>query len=117
MSMPPPIPNLRGALDLSSLVNRPTGATAGTPGVAQGQPGAPVTGQPGDSVPVPALILDGTDANFTAILDLSAQVPVIVELSGPGQLTLTEATALLERLILERAGKIVFASKGSPLDS
>ncbi len=117
MSMPPPIPNLRGALDLSSLVNRPAGATPGAPGVAGGTGGGAAgaagsgpatTVQPGASIPVPALILDGTDANFTAILDLSAQVPIIVELSGQGQPTLTEATALLERLILERAGQIVF---------
>jgi putative thioredoxin len=115
MSMPPPIPNLRGALDLSSLVNRPAGATPGSPGLsggvaAGGSAGGSTTpaGQPRASVPVPALILDGTDANFTAILDLSAQVPIIVELSGAGQPTLTDATALLERLIVERAGKIVF---------
>lgn len=106
MSMTPPIPNLRGALDLSSLVNKPAvGASAPNP-----QPGErPVAaGEPGASVPVPALILDGTDANFTAILDLSVQVPVIVELSSPGEPTLAEATALLERLVLERAGQIVF---------
>lgn len=107
MSMPPPIPHLRGAVDLSSLVNRPAGVTPG------GAPGAGVasgaaTVAPGASVPVPALILDGTDANFTAILDLSAQVPVIVELSSSGQPALAEATALLERLTLERGGQIVF---------
>jgi len=107
--MPPPIPNLRGALDLSSLVNRPAGAAAGAPGVAPGGPaGSAAQGQSGASVPVPALILDGTDANFTAILDLSAQVPVIVELSSADQPALAEATALLGRLILERAGQIVF---------
>ena len=104
MSMPPPIPNLRGALDLSSLVNRPAGGASGAADAGSGA----TAGQAGASVPVPALILDGTDANFTAILDLSAQVPVIVELSSTEQPALAEATALLERLILERAGQIVF---------
>jgi putative thioredoxin len=103
MSMTPPIPNLRGALDLSSLVNRPA---PGTPGAAATTAG-PHSG-PGASIPVPSLILDGTDANFTAILDLSAQVPVLVELSSAGQPALAEATALLERLVLERAGQVVF---------
>ena len=104
MSMTPPIPNLRGALDLSSLVNKQAAATVPlAPGEHPNGGGAP-----GASVPVPALILDGTDANFTAILDLSAQVPIIVELSSPGQPALAEATALLERLVLERAGRIVF---------
>ena len=106
MSITPPIPNLRGALDLSSLVNRPA-VGASTPNGQLGE--RPVAaGEPGASVPVPALILDGTDANFTAILDLSVQVPIIVELSSPGQPALAEATALLERLVLERAGQIVF---------
>jgi len=103
MSMTPPIPNLRGALDLSSLVNKSAPAATPAPGVRPDGGGAP-----GASVPVPALILDGTDANFTAILDLSAQVPVIVELSSRGQPALAEATALLERLVLERGGHIVF---------
>jgi putative thioredoxin len=103
MSMTPPIPNLRGALDLSSLVNRPA---PGTPGAAATTAGA--HSGPGASIPVPSLILDGTDANFTAILDLSAQVPVLVELSSAGQPALAEATALLERLVLERAGQVVF---------
>lgn len=106
MSITPPIPNLRGALDLSSLINRPA-VSASTPNGQLGERPVAV-GEPGASVPVPALILDGTDANFTAILDLSVQVPIIVELSSPGQPALAEATALLERLVLERAGQIVF---------
>ena len=112
MSMNPPIPNLRGALDLSSLVNRPAPAAAGAARAAgatgsAGGPNGPA-GAPGASIPVPSLVLDGTDANFTAILDLSAQVPIIVELSSAGQPALAEATALLERIVRERAGQVIF---------
>ena len=109
MSMNPPLPNLRGALDLSSLVNRPTAGAGSVAGAANaaGGPNRPAAA-PGASIPVPSLILDGTDANFTAILDLSAQVPVIVELSSAGQPALAEATALLERIVRERAGQVIF---------
>jgi putative thioredoxin len=110
MSNTPPIPNLRGALDLSSLVNRGTpgvGAPSGPSSQGAGI-GAAVPGQAGAQIPVPSLVLDGTDANFTAILDLSAQIPIVVELSSPEQPALADATALLERLVLERSGQLVF---------
>lgn len=75
----PAAEHLRGAVDLSSLVNRnqpgaPAGpAAAGTPGPG----GAPA---PGAVVDVASLVLDGTDANFSQFLDLSMNVPIVVDL-------------------------------------
>lgn len=63
-SVPPSSANLRGAVDLSSLV-RPAATAA-------------AAGAPGRSVPVPSLVVEGTDANFTGILELSSTVPVVV---------------------------------------
>lgn len=54
--------NLRGAVDLSSLVRPQTGAHAGPGGV----------------------VFEATDQSFTGVLDLSARVPVIVEFYGQG---------------------------------
>jgi len=66
--------NMRGAVDLSSLVQRQqTPAAAGAP--AGGA--APVAA-------VPSLVVTATDATFTAILDLSNTVPVIVEFYAAG---------------------------------
>ncbi len=75
--------SLRGAVDLSSLV-RP-----------------PATGR--ESIQVPSLVVDGTDANFTGILDLSNTVPVVVELYA------TQPSAVLSKLVAERAGSLVLA--------
>ena len=102
-NVPPSAASLRGAVDLSSLVNRPAGA-------APGAPGAPAGGTPaGGPVQVPSLVLDGTDANFGEILELSMRVPVIVDLwadwSEPG----TQLTATLEKLVAEFAGRFVLA--------
>jgi putative thioredoxin len=99
-NVPPSVASLRGAVDLSSLVNRPAAAA---PGASAGGPAA------GASVQVPSLVLDGTDANFGEILELSMQVPVIVDLwadwSEPG----TRLTAILEKLVAEFAGRFVLA--------
>jgi putative thioredoxin len=54
--------NLRGAVDLSSLVRPPAGAHAAPNGV----------------------VFEANDASFSSVLDLSARVPVIVEFYGQG---------------------------------
>src|SRR5680860_1911362 len=74
-TMPPSGSNLRGAVDLSSLVNSADPAAAQGSAVAPGTPPAP-----GATVPVPSLVLEGTDANFGEILELSNTVPVLVDL-------------------------------------
>ena len=70
--------NLRGAVDLSSLVRPPAPA----PGAHE--PGSPSTAAGG-------VVRSATDATFTEVLDLSSTVPVIVEFFGQGvEASLTE---------------------------
>jgi putative thioredoxin len=70
--VPPPGPSLRGAVDLSGLVQR-----ANAPQRAPGEDAAPVAAPAG-------LIFPATDASFESVLDLSNRVPVVVELYAPG---------------------------------
>ena len=78
--------NLRGAVDLSSLVRPP--APAG---------GAPVA-------PTGGIVRPASDATFTGILDLSSTVPVIVEFYGQG----IEPT--LVGLVTQYGGRIALAT-------
>ncbi|MET4782600.1 tetratricopeptide repeat protein [Glaciihabitans sp. UYNi722] len=88
-NVPPSSANLRGAVDLSSLVRPP----------------APVGGAPEPAAAsVQALVVESTDATFTSILDLSQTVPVIVELYAGSP------SGTLVRLITEYAGKFVLAT-------
>ncbi|MFB2555024.1 tetratricopeptide repeat protein [Herbiconiux liangxiaofengii] len=100
MSMTPPsAASLRGAVDLSSLVNRPQ------PGVA-----APSAAAPGSGAGASAaggLVQEGTDANFTQFIELSNQVPVIVDLKADWAEASVELTALLTRIVAEYAGRLV----------
>jgi putative thioredoxin len=63
---------------------------------AQAGPAGPVT--------VPSLVVEGTDASFTGILDLSQTVPVVVELY------VGEPSADLIRVITGYAGRFVLAT-------
>lgn len=83
-----PPTQLRGAVDLSSLVKqKPAGEGA----------------QGSAAVTVASLVVEGSDSNFGQLLELSRTVPVIVELyaAGPSQ--------TLERVILGYSGKFVLA--------
>lgn len=69
---PPPASSLRGAVDLSSLVNRPApGAT--TPGAETSSGGASAEVQ-----------FTADDGSFQRVLELSRTVPVLVEFIAPG---------------------------------
>lgn len=68
-AVPPPGPNLRGAVDLSGLVRR-----AGAP---EPQPGS------GSEAP-PGLVFPASDATFESVLQLSSRIPVVVEFYAPG---------------------------------
>ena len=100
-SIPPSAASLRGAVDLSSLVRPPAGPAqqAAAPGGPNGAPAAA-----GAGVPVPSLVIAATDASFTAILDLSAAVPVIVELYAG------TPTASLASLVESFDGRLVLAT-------
>ena len=77
--------NLRGAVDLSSLV-RPPAPAAGAQPAAGG------------------VVRAANDANFTAILDLSSTVPVIVEFFGQG------IEPSLGALVAQYGGRIALAT-------
>lgn len=98
MSNVPPLPgNLRGAVDLSSLVNRrSTPAPTAPSAAAQAQPGA-----------ASVLFRTAGDADFTAVIELSSQVPVIVDLRGSWAEQSTSMTALLEKVVLSYGGRLV----------
>ncbi|TFC52386.1 tetratricopeptide repeat protein [Cryobacterium sp. TMT1-21] len=97
-TVPPSGMNMRGAVDLSSLVNRPAAPVPGAPAAPAGAP-----------VPVPSLILDGTDANFGEVLELSMTVPVIVDLWAEWCEPCKQLSPVLERLVAEYAGRFVLA--------
>lgn len=102
--------NLRGAVDLSSLVNRPAAAAPGAAAAGTAAPGNTVPGTAsGATVPVPALVLDGTDANFGELLELSNTVPVLVDLWAEWCEPCKQLTPVLEKLVTEYAGKFVLA--------
>ena len=81
--------NLRGAVDLSSLLRPAAGAPAAAPGPAES---------------VPSLVVESSDASFTAILDLSQTVPVVVELY------VGEPSATLIRAVTAYRGRLVLAT-------
>lgn len=104
-SVPPSGVNLRGAVDLSSLVNRPASPAAGGAGAA-----APTGVPAGTVIPVPNLVLEGTDANFGELLELSKIVPVIVDLWAEWCEPCKTLTPVLEKLIAEFGGRLVMAT-------
>ncbi|MFF1633732.1 co-chaperone YbbN [Leifsonia sp. NPDC058248] len=104
MSQIPPNPaNLRGAVDLSSLVNR--AMTAGQPAAAG--PGASEPGEGGAAVPLPSLYFEGTDANFNDFLDLSMTVPVVVDLQAEWAEPSKQLSAVLDRVVKDYDGRLV----------
>ncbi|QHF24239.1 tetratricopeptide repeat protein [Rathayibacter sp. VKM Ac-2804] len=97
----PPLPgNLRGAVDLSTLVNRrtPPSAPAAAAGGADAPQGPPVTNP---------LLLSAGDAEFDQVVQLSSRVPVIVDLRGSWSDQSLSMTALLEKVVISYAGALV----------
>jgi putative thioredoxin len=97
--------NLRGAVDLSSLKQRPAPPTSpagtGTPGEG-GQPGAPAG--------APELRVNVTEGNFQQLVELSAQVPVVFALwasYSPESATMLE---VLDRVVTSYGGRLVLGA-------
>ncbi|WP_412163712.1 tetratricopeptide repeat protein [Curtobacterium flaccumfaciens] len=116
MSNIPPTPSgLRGAVDLSSLVDRaqrppqPSGAPA-----PAGAPDGPVPGTEagtvnGADLTVPSLVIDVTDATFQDVLQLSTVVPVIVDIWAEWCGPCKQLSPILEQLTAEYDGRVVLA--------
>ena len=85
-NLPPSPASLRGAVDLSSLVNP--------------APSAPAAAGGGTS----SLVVEATDATFSSILELSNSVPVLVEFYGQG------LEPALTPLVTEYGGRMVLAT-------
>jgi putative thioredoxin len=84
-NLPPSAASLRGAVDLSSLVN----------------PAPPVAPPAGGAS---SLVVEATDATFSSILELSNSVPVLVEFYGQG------LAPSLGALVAEFGGRMVLAT-------
>lgn len=100
MSTPTPGSVLRGAVDLSSLRNRPQPAATPVDGAA------PVSG---GGAPAPSLVFDVTDASFGQVLELSRSVPVVVDLWAEWCAPCKQLSPVLEKVVTELAGKVVLA--------
>lgn len=92
--------SLRGAVDLSALRNRPAAAPAPSAGGAPAEaPGAGVSG----------IIFDATDATFQQVLDLSRQVPVVVDLWAEWCAPCHQLSPILEKVVREQGGRVALA--------
>jgi putative thioredoxin len=99
VSTPTPGSVLRGAVDLSSLRNRPQPPAAAAAGSAPAGPGAPTS----------TLVFDVTDASFPQVLELSRSVPVVVDLWAEWCAPCKQLSPILEKVVVELAGKVVLA--------
>ena len=101
--------SLAGAVDLSALrdkaqaANQPSNASPQSTTSANTNPGAPSP----NGVPVASLVIDGGVENLRELLGLSKEVPVLVDFKTTGVPGSAAMTELLERLILELAGRVV----------
>lgn len=88
----PPTPGLRGAVDLSSLVQRPAAGAETPPAAAD------------------AIVFPTDDQSFAQVLERSRTVPVVIALWADWSEQSVELVSTLERLVRARAGRLVLAT-------
>ncbi|MGO1267442.1 MAG: tetratricopeptide repeat protein [Microbacterium gubbeenense] len=91
-------PALRGAVDLSSLRNRPA--------APQGQ--APDSQTAVGSAP--DVVMEVTDQTFSQVLELSRQVPVVVDLWATWCEPCKQLSPIIEKVAREMQGRVVLAT-------
>lgn len=93
--------NLRGAVDLSALKAR-AAAPPAAPGAVPGGAGAP------PSEPSP-YVVEVSEPTFPQVVQLSAQVPVIIDLYSARVPDSQQVSAVLERIVREYDGRLLLA--------
>ncbi len=97
--------NLRGAVDLSSLKQRPASA-ASPAGTGTPQEGA----QPGAAPGAQELKVNVTEGNFQQLVELSAQVPVVFALWASYSPESAAVLEVLERVVGGYGGRLVLGA-------
>lgn len=119
--MTDPSASMRGAVDLSGLVERANGQAAGQ-GSGAAQAGAGQQGQPGQqhapggrnggpqTATVPNLVIDVTEQSFPEIAQLSTVVPVIIDLWAEWCEPCKQLRPVIERVVRSLDGRVVLGT-------